>query len=97
MTCCASGRKPQKEVIMTSLREELLKTFKKYNKGLKAEYQTQFEVMIDPTTGVPCQEREVKVGTHTMVNPDTKDTATFKSQITLERLYTIKKPAENEE
>jgi hypothetical protein len=32
-----------------------------------------------------------------MVNPDTKDTATFKSQITLERLYTIKKPAENEE
>jgi hypothetical protein len=71
--------------------------FKKYNKGLKAEYQTQFEVMIDPTTGVPCQEREVKVGTHTMVNPDTKDTATFKSQITLERLYTIKKPAENEE
>ena len=70
--------------------------FKKYNKGLKAEYQTQFEVMIDPTTGVPCQEREVKVGTHTMVNPDTKDTATFKSQITLERLYTIKKPEENE-
>ena len=70
--------------------------FKKYNKGLKAEYRTQFEVMIDPTTGVPCQEREVKVGTHTMVNPDTKDTATFKSQITLERLYTIKKPEENE-
>ena len=33
MTCCASGLKPQKEVIMTSLREELLKTFKKYNKG----------------------------------------------------------------
>ena len=70
--------------------------FKKYNKGLKAEYQTQFEVMIDPTTGVPCQEREVKVGTHTMVNPDTKDTATFKSQITLERLFTIKKAEENE-
>ena len=68
--------------------------FKKYNKGLKAEYQTQFEVMIDPTTGVPCQEREVKVGTHTMVNPDTKDTTTFKSQITLERLYTLKKPEE---
>ena len=68
--------------------------FKKYNKGLKAEYQTQFEVMIDPETGVPCQEREVKVGTHTMVNPDTKDTATFKSQVTLERLYTVKKPEE---
>ena len=68
--------------------------FKKYNKGLKAEYQTQFEVMIDPETGVPCQEREVKVGTHTMVNQDTKDTATFKSQVTLERLYTVKKPEE---
>ena len=76
--------------------EKALKSIKKYNKGLKAEYQTQFEVMIDPTTGVPCQEREVKVGVHTMVNPDTKDTATFKSQITLERLYTIKKPEENE-
>ena len=71
--------------------------FKKYNKGLKAEYQTQFEVMIDPMTGVPCQEREVKVGTHTMVNPDTKDTATFKSQITLERLYTVKKPDAEEQ
>lgn len=70
--------------------------FKKYNKGLKAEYDTQFEVMIDPETGVPCQEREVKVGRHTMVNPETKDTATFKSQITLERLFTVKKPEENE-
>lgn len=68
--------------------------FKKYNKGLKAEYQTQFEVMLDPETGVPCQEREVKVGTHTMVNPETKDTTSFKSQITLERLYTVKKPGE---
>ena len=70
--------------------------FKKYNKGLKAQYDTRFEVMIDPTTGVPCQEREVKVGTHTMVNPETKDTTTFKSQVTLERLYTIKKPAGEE-
>ncbi len=70
--------------------------FKRYNKGLRAEYDTQFEVMIDPSTGVPCQEREVKVGTHTMVNPDTRDTATFKSQVTLERLYTVKKPEENE-
>ncbi|WP_298767948.1 hypothetical protein [uncultured Fibrobacter sp.] len=68
--------------------------FKKYNKGLKAEYATQFEVMIDPETGVPCQEREVKVGTHTMVNPETKDTTTFKSQVTLERLFTVKKPGE---
>ena len=69
-------------------------TYKKYNKGLKAEYDTQYEVMIDPTTGIPCQEREVKVGTHTMVNPETKDTATFKSQVTLERLYTLKKSEE---
>lgn len=68
--------------------------FKKYNKGLKAEYNTQFEVMIDPTTGVPCIEREVKVGTHTMVNPETRDTTTFTSQITLERLFTLKKPGE---
>ena len=52
--------------------------------------------MIDPTTGIPCQEREVKVGSHTMVNPDTKDTATFKSQITLERLYTVKRPEAEE-
>ena len=70
--------------------------FKRYNRGLKADYQTQFEVMIDPTTGIPCQEREVKVGSHTMVNPDTKDTATFKSQITLERLYTVKRPEAEE-
>lgn len=69
--------------------------FKQYNKGLKAEYETQFEVMIDPKTGVPCQEREVKVGKHTMVDVATKDTATFKSQITLERLFTVKVPSEN--
>ncbi len=64
--------------------------YKAYTAGLKAEYETQFEVMIDPTTGVPCQEREVKVGTHTMVHPITKDTVTFTSHITNERLYNLK-------
>lgn len=65
--------------------------FKAYTAGHKAEYNTQFEVMIDPETGVPCQEREVKVGTHTMVHPITKDTVTFTSHITNERLYNVKK------
>ena len=65
--------------------------FKAYNAGLKAEYATEFEIMIDPETGIPCQEREVKVGTHTMVNPVTNDTATFKSNITHERLFNIKR------
>jgi hypothetical protein len=31
-----------------------------------------------------------------MVNPETKDTTTVKSQITLERLYTVKKPETEE-
>lgn len=65
--------------------------FQAYNTGLKADYDTQYEVMIDPNTGIPCQEREVKVGTHTMVNPVSKDTAAFKSFITFERLYNIKR------
>lgn len=68
--------------------------FKAYTAGIKAEYKTQYEVMIDPTTGVPCQEREVKVGTHTMVHPVTKDTVKFTSHITNERLYNIKKVTE---
>lgn len=62
-----------------------------YTKGHKAEYDTEYEVMMDPETGVPCQEREVKVGKHTMVNPATNDTATFVSHITHERLYNIKR------
>ena len=65
--------------------------FMAYNSGLKAEYDTEYEVMMDPETGVPCQEREVKVGKHTMVNPVTKDTATFVSHITHERLYNIQR------
>ena len=65
--------------------------FKAYNTGLRAEYDTEFEIMIDPETGIPCQEREVKVGTHYMVHPVTKDTVTFKSNITHERLFNIKR------
>lgn len=65
--------------------------YKAYTAGHKAEYETQFEIMIDPTTGVPCQEREVKVGTHTMVHPITKDTVKFTSHITNERLYNLKR------
>ena len=64
--------------------------YKAYTDGHKAEYDTQFEVMIDPETGVPCQEREVKVGTHTMVHPVTKDTVKFTSHVTNERLYNLK-------
>ncbi len=63
--------------------------FQAYRTGLKAEYETAYWVTLDPETGIPCQEREVKVGTHTMVNPKTGDTATFKSNTTLERLYTV--------
>ena len=65
--------------------------FQAYYQGLKGEYKTAYWVELDPNTGIPCQEREVKQGTHTMVNPATGDTATFQSRITLERLYTVKK------
>lgn len=70
--------------------------FKKYNKGLKGEYQTRYEIMVDPKTGVPCLEHETKVGTHTMVNPETRDTTTFSSLITIERMYNMKKPSEGD-
>ncbi|MCF0220659.1 MAG: hypothetical protein HUK19_00045 [Fibrobacter sp.] len=71
--------------------------FMAYNTGLSAEYATEFGVAIDPTTGIPCQEREVRKGVHTMVNPATKDTATFRSHVLSERLYTVKKSGENQE
>lgn len=64
------------------------KEFKKYNKGLKAVYRTAYQVALEPEGGILCQEREVKRGVHTMVNPETADTATFTSNITYERLYT---------
>lgn len=66
-------------------------SFQAYNKELKADYNVQYEVMIDPSNGVPCQEREVKVGTNTMVNPVLQDTTTFTSYVTYERLYNVKR------
>ncbi len=65
--------------------------FQAYRTGLRGEYETAYWVTFDPRTGIPCQEREVKVGTHTMVNSKTGDTATFKSNTTIERLYTVVK------
>ena len=65
--------------------------FKGYTSGLKGEYRTEFEVMIEPETGLPCQEREVKVGTHTMIHPETKDSVTFTSHVSYERLYNTKR------
>ena len=52
---------------------------------------------MEPETGIPCQEREVKVGKHTMVHPITKDTVVFESHITNERLFNLKRPEESAE
>ena len=71
--------------------------YQAYNSGLKAEYNTAFEVMMEPETGIPCQEREVKVGKHTMVHPVTKDTVVFESHITNERLFNLKRAEESAE
>lgn len=62
--------------------------FQQYYEGLKAEYKTRYQIAMEPQGGILCQEREVREGLHTMVNPASGDTATFKSNITLERLYT---------
>jgi len=64
--------------------------YKDYPPG-PATYQTQFWMAIDPQTGIPCQEREVKRGIHTMKHPDSGDTTSFVSQVSLERLFTVKK------
>ncbi len=64
--------------------------YQKYRNGLKGEYKTRYQVALNPNGGVLCQEREDKDGVHTMVNPETNDTLTFKSHVTLERLYTPK-------
>lgn len=65
------------------------KEFQKYNKGLSAEYETRYRVALDPETGILCQEHEFKQGVHTMVNAETGDTATFRSNVSHERLYTF--------
>jgi hypothetical protein len=71
------------------------KEFQKYYQGLKAEYKTRYQIAMEPQGGILCQEREVREGLHTMVNPESGDTATFKSNITLERLYTKQVADEN--
>jgi hypothetical protein len=64
--------------------------YKTYPPG-PATYQTQYWMAIDPTNGIPCQEREVKRGVHTMKHPESGDTASFVSQTSMERLFTVKK------
>jgi hypothetical protein len=64
---------------------------KKYQsfKADSAFYQTEYTVALEPETGVLCQEREYKLGTHTMVHPESKERGEFQSYITRENLYTI--------
>jgi len=64
--------------------------YKTYPPG-PATYQTEYWMAIDPTTGIPCQEREVKHGIHTMKHPESGDSLTFESQTSMERLFTVKK------
>jgi hypothetical protein len=63
---------------------------KKYQefKPDSAFYSTEYMVSLDIETGIPCQEREVKVGTHVMIHPESKERATFTSYITRENLFT---------
>ncbi|HSQ40650.1 MAG TPA: hypothetical protein VLM37_00050 [Fibrobacteraceae bacterium] len=53
-----------------------------------ATYDVEYMVAIEPSTGVPCQEREVKKGINWMHNPETQEKASFVSFITMENLYT---------
>lgn len=64
--------------------------YKSYPPG-PATYQTQYWIALDPSNGIPCQEREVKRGLHTMTHPESGDTAQFVSQTSQERLFTVKK------
>ena len=64
--------------------------YKTYAPG-KASYHTEYWMAIDPETGIPCQEREVKQGLHGMKHPDSGDSLTFRSQTSQERLFTVKK------
>lgn len=70
--------------------------YKRYNQGRQVVYQTELQVDIDPETGVPCFEHETKNGVLTMVNPETKDTATFKTLVTAERHYNLKRASEGD-
>jgi len=55
-----------------------------------ANYDVDYAVDLDPQTGLPCQEREVKRGIFYISQPDTKEQATFKGFVTDENLYTLK-------
>ncbi|NLB62880.1 MAG: hypothetical protein GX801_02060 [Fibrobacter sp.] len=52
-------------------------------------YYTHYSMAIDPKTGIPCQEREVKHGTIFVSNEKTKEKDEIKVNITLENLYNI--------
>lgn len=62
------------------------KPFKSYS-PTEAKYENRYEIAISPKNGILCHEREYKFGTHGMQNKETKDSVTFKSQITHEREY----------
>lgn len=52
-------------------------------------YYTEYSLALDPHTGIPCQEREVKTGTIFVTHPTSKENAEIKVNITLENLYNI--------
>lgn len=54
-----------------------------------ASYHTEYTVMLEPSTGVLCQVREVKQGLHIMKHRETGERAEFRSQTTLEHLYNM--------
>jgi len=62
--------------------------FKNY-RPKEAVYQNRYEVALDLENGIPCHEREIKLGIHGMQEPETGDSVTFKSQISYERFYTV--------
>ena len=64
--------------------------FKSY-RSKNAEYENRYEIALDLKNGVPCQEREMKFGTHGMQSPETGDSVTFSSRISHERFYTFLK------
>jgi len=62
--------------------------FKSY-RPKNAEYENRYEIALDLKNGIPCQEREMKFGTHGMQSSETGDSVTFSSRISHERFYTF--------
>lgn len=60
--------------------------FKSYDPK-EAVYENRYEIAINIENGIPCLERELKLGVHGMKNPETGDSVVFKSQVSHERLY----------